>query len=64
MEEKDQYLEAWTEDGEKPSTDPVVSAVKAARQADADAFADAFKNDQFEAPKEEKKPEGEKEKAE
>lgn len=47
--DKDEYLEAWSEDGEdkREEADPVVEAVKAARKADADAFADAFKNDNF-----------------
>ena len=61
--DQDQYLEAWTEEDEKKGADPVVSAVKAARQADSDAFSDAFKNDKFEEPKEEKKADDEKEKA-
>lgn len=47
---KDEYLEAWTED-DPQKVDPVVEAVKAARKADADAFADAFKNDRFEEEK-------------
>lgn len=47
--DKDEYLEAWTEEGasEKKDADPVVEAVKAARKADDEAFADAFKNDNF-----------------
>lgn len=46
--EKDEYLEAWTEgDEEKKAADPIVDSVKAARKADADAYADAFKNDRF-----------------
>jgi len=64
MKDDEQYLKAWTDEEEKKGADPVVSAVKAARQADADAFADAFKNDKFEEPAVEKRPEGETEKAE
>lgn len=64
MKDQDQYLEAWTEDDTKRDADPVVSAVKAARAADAEAFSDAFKNDKFEEPKEkEKKAEDKKENA-
>lgn len=63
MKDQDQYLEAWTEDDAKRDADPVVSAVKAARAADAEAFSDAFKNDKFDEPKEEKKTKDEKENA-
>lgn len=46
---KDEYLEAWTEGDEeaKKEADPIVESVKAARKADADAFKDAFENDNF-----------------
>lgn len=46
--EKDEYLEAWSEDdAEAKKADPIVESVKAARKASDDEFADAFKNDNF-----------------
>lgn len=60
MKDQDQYLEAWTEGDERPDADPVVSAVKAARLADAEEFADAFKNDKFEKEKKDDKGDDEK----
>lgn len=47
---KDEYIEAWAEEEGGKQDDPVVSAVKAARQADADEYANAFKNDAFDKP--------------
>lgn len=48
MENKDEYLTAWSEEeGGTPAVDPVVESVKAARKAEADEFADAFTNDNF-----------------
>lgn len=44
------YEAAWAED-KKPEdekkADPIVSSIKAAKKADEEAFADAFKNDKF-----------------
>ena len=47
MQDKDEYLEAWSEDEDEKKTDPVVSAVKAARKSDDDEFRDAYENDKF-----------------
>lgn len=45
--DKDQYIEAWDEDQEKKEVDPIVASVKAAKKADAEAYIDAFKNDNY-----------------
>lgn len=50
---KDDYIKAWTEEDGGEKTDPVVSAVKAARKMDDEEYATAFKTDKFD-----KEPEG------
>lgn len=48
MEETKDYIEAWTDEGQKQKeAHPVTEAVVAAQKADKDAFADAFENDRF-----------------
>lgn len=52
---KDDYIEAWTEEDGGPKTDPVVSAVKAARKADDEEYSNAFKNDKFDKEEDDEK---------
>ena len=47
MQDKDEYLEAWSEDEEAKEADPVVVAVKIARKTDDSEFRDAYENDKF-----------------